>query len=233
MKKNGFTLAEVLITLSIIGVVAALTLPSLMTNTGEQQYKTALKKGLNTLSEAGQMNMALDGFDYSGVRTTSDGTVRNNNGVLQQSLYALLAARTNMDTTASSVSAAGPGDASTYAATVAFRDGSAIYFNPTVGGQNGNAAGASFNVIFDANGVRNPNILSTCTANTVEACNNRNSRDIHDQFLITLDGANAIPCVNTVDGDDDELDPETQQPTGNKVQVVSPNCKASQWAFRF
>lgn len=30
--KKGFTLAEVLITLGIIGVVAALTLPSLITN---------------------------------------------------------------------------------------------------------------------------------------------------------------------------------------------------------
>ena len=29
MKKNGFTLAEVLITLAIIGVVATLTLPAL------------------------------------------------------------------------------------------------------------------------------------------------------------------------------------------------------------
>ena len=45
MKKNGFTLAEVLITLAIIGVVATLTLPALMTNTAEQQAKTALKKG--------------------------------------------------------------------------------------------------------------------------------------------------------------------------------------------
>ena len=38
MKKNGFTLAEVLITLAIIGVVATLTLPALMTNTQEQQW---------------------------------------------------------------------------------------------------------------------------------------------------------------------------------------------------
>ena len=44
MKKHGFTLAEVLITLSIIGVVATMTLPALMTNTAEQQAKTGLKK---------------------------------------------------------------------------------------------------------------------------------------------------------------------------------------------
>ena len=35
--KKGFTLAEVLITLGIIGVVAALTLPSLITNYRKKQ----------------------------------------------------------------------------------------------------------------------------------------------------------------------------------------------------
>ena len=62
MKKNGFTLAEVLITLAIIGVVATLTLPALMTNTQEQQARTALKKGINTLTEAAQMNSAIAGL---------------------------------------------------------------------------------------------------------------------------------------------------------------------------
>ena len=43
-KANGFTLAEVLITLAIIGVVATMTLPALISNTGEQQAKTGLKQ---------------------------------------------------------------------------------------------------------------------------------------------------------------------------------------------
>ena len=42
MKKTGFTLAEVLITLSIIGVVAMMTLPALMTNVQEQQQPVLL-----------------------------------------------------------------------------------------------------------------------------------------------------------------------------------------------
>ena len=37
-KAKGFTLAEVLITLGIIGVVAALTIPTLMTNYKKKQY---------------------------------------------------------------------------------------------------------------------------------------------------------------------------------------------------
>ena len=55
MKKNGFTLAEVLITLSIIGVVAALTLPSL--NMGVQSSKVGphLRKFINTITNANEM----------------------------------------------------------------------------------------------------------------------------------------------------------------------------------
>ena len=39
MKKLGFTLAEVLITLVIIGVIAAMTVPTLMNNTQGQENK--------------------------------------------------------------------------------------------------------------------------------------------------------------------------------------------------
>ena len=53
MKKNGFTLAEVLITLSIIGVVATMTLPALMTNVQEQQARTGIKKAINTKKRQG------------------------------------------------------------------------------------------------------------------------------------------------------------------------------------
>jgi prepilin-type N-terminal cleavage/methylation domain-containing protein len=41
--KKAFTLAEVLITLAIIGVVAALSIPSVVRNYQETQYKVAYK----------------------------------------------------------------------------------------------------------------------------------------------------------------------------------------------
>ena len=65
MRKNGFTLAEVLITLSIIGVVAVLTLPSLITNIQDAQARTAVKKVANTLTEIANMSMAQEGYDFS------------------------------------------------------------------------------------------------------------------------------------------------------------------------
>lgn len=48
-KISGFTLAEVLITLSVIGVVAAITIPSVMNRSSTLQYISALKKFHNTM----------------------------------------------------------------------------------------------------------------------------------------------------------------------------------------
>ena len=59
--KKGFTLAEVLITLAIIGIVAALTIPSVISNYQQQEFKTGLKKAVSVLNEAIQTNIAQDG----------------------------------------------------------------------------------------------------------------------------------------------------------------------------
>ena len=51
-KRVAFTLAEVLITLGIIGVVAALTLPSVVANYKEKQLTTAWKKAYSDVANA-------------------------------------------------------------------------------------------------------------------------------------------------------------------------------------
>ncbi|MBP7211822.1 type II secretion system protein [bacterium] len=51
---KAFTLAEVLITLGIIGVVAALTIPTLMQKTEDRQAVTGLKTAYSMLSQAYQ-----------------------------------------------------------------------------------------------------------------------------------------------------------------------------------
>ena len=61
MKKQAFTLAEVLITLMIIGIVAALTIPSVISNYQQQEFKIGLKKAVSVLNEAIQINIAQDG----------------------------------------------------------------------------------------------------------------------------------------------------------------------------
>ena len=71
---GGFTLAEVLITLGIIGVVAAMTMPTLINSTQGAQYKTAFKKSLTVLSQAVVMNIALNDYDLSQVVAGTNAT---------------------------------------------------------------------------------------------------------------------------------------------------------------
>lgn len=56
--KKAFTLAEVLITLGIIGVVAAITMPTLIQNHKKQVYVNQLKKSVSTLEQGLQKIMA-------------------------------------------------------------------------------------------------------------------------------------------------------------------------------
>ncbi len=62
----GFSLAETLITLGIIGIVAAMTIPVLISNTNGAKYRGQLKKTYSTLNQAGLMAQAKYEFDYSG-----------------------------------------------------------------------------------------------------------------------------------------------------------------------
>ena len=57
---RAFTLAEVLVTLGIIGVVAAMTMPSLIVNYQKQQTVTRLKKSYNILYQTLVRNEADD-----------------------------------------------------------------------------------------------------------------------------------------------------------------------------
>ncbi len=72
MKKLGFTLAEVLITLVIIGVIAAMTVPTLMNNTNAQEYRSALKKAISGLNQALTLNYALEGLSANDYSTGTD-----------------------------------------------------------------------------------------------------------------------------------------------------------------
>ena len=222
MKKNGFTLAEVLITLAIIGVVATLTLPALMNNTAEQQYKTAFKKGLNTLTIAAETNEAIDGFNFSGVSAKSE--VNKTEASENTSLYALLATRGSVDyaksgtgdrdngnggTNAMKAKGASTGDAGNFC--VYFRDGSVLMFKEDAKGTDDAAKKIEedglphgFNAILDVNGPKLPNALSNCdkdanrsstqtsTEKKVANCTKAN-RVIKDRFEVRLRGHYAVP----------------------------------------
>ncbi len=75
MSKNlGFTMAEILLSLTIIGVVAAITLPSLMANINERTWNTQRKALYARLGQAIAMMPHLNGYgEYEG--TNTDGSV--------------------------------------------------------------------------------------------------------------------------------------------------------------
>ncbi len=72
MKKFGFTLAEVLITLGIIGVVAALTAPALVQNAGTAKIGPTLAKVVSTLENANEQ--ILHDEDATDLSKLCDGT---------------------------------------------------------------------------------------------------------------------------------------------------------------
>lgn len=65
-KRFGFTLAEVLITLGIIGIVSAMTIPVLMQNIQNNEFKTKMRKEYSVLSEAYQLLKTENGGDFTG-----------------------------------------------------------------------------------------------------------------------------------------------------------------------
>ena len=93
-KRFGFTLAEVLITLGIIGVVAAMTMPTLMNQTNGAQYKAAYKKALSAISQGVTLNVALDGGSFADTETGTVGaTTKPTTG---DSVASILASRMNV-----------------------------------------------------------------------------------------------------------------------------------------
>ena len=67
-KKVAFTLAEVLITLGIIGIVAAMTIPTLISNYKSVQLQSQLKKTYSSLSQAVNMIYAESGLPVTPAR---------------------------------------------------------------------------------------------------------------------------------------------------------------------
>ena len=79
MKKFGFTMAEVLITIGIIGVVAAITIPLLMQNSNSKKFTTQFKKSLSTLNQAAIGAQAQYDLDYSLLtQINDDATCKSN-----------------------------------------------------------------------------------------------------------------------------------------------------------
>lgn len=168
-RKSGFTLAEVLVTLMIIGVIAAMTIPSLMQNTQQQEFKAAYKKAVSMLNQAVSLNYALDGEDAT--------------SFTKDSFYDLLTKRLNVMSKDDSAKYVYTADGmwfeaqSAYFAVPGATTANAIpsgttYGDCTTDGDKSKAMCAQVKV--DVNGVKGPNKWSTGT------------KGVYDMFTVAI-----------------------------------------------
>ncbi len=73
-KRHAFTMAEILLSLTIIGVVAAITLPSLMANINERTWNTQRKALYARMSQAIAMMPQVGGYGTLTGTLNADGT---------------------------------------------------------------------------------------------------------------------------------------------------------------
>lgn len=72
--RKAFTLAEVLITLGVIGVVAAMTIPTISVNVVGHKYRNQYKKTMSTISQAVRLNKANYDWDFADVAVGCGGS---------------------------------------------------------------------------------------------------------------------------------------------------------------
>lgn len=95
-KRFGFTLAEVLITLGIIGVVASMTIPTLMMNIQNNEFKAQMRKEYSVLSEAFQLLKTENGGDFNAALGSGTGSGSNLiKNVFKQKLHYIKECDTN------------------------------------------------------------------------------------------------------------------------------------------
>ena len=199
-KLFAFTLAEALITLVIIGLIAALTIPGILVNTEQHEYKSALKKALSSLNQVIELNIALDG--YGPIETVDMNTPDS-----EDSLFEMFRNRMNVISISKSYAWGGTSNYAFYTA-----DGMRFEFPtaPTVNGgtfatNNGKCAtpggkiedstGTEYNdpclIIVDVNGDRKPNPRKTASSYKVPLATSKSK--LLDVFPIIVTDKNAYP----------------------------------------
>ena len=151
-QKPAFTLAEVLITLGIIGVVAAMTLPNLVGHYRKIEAQSRLKKFYTTMSQA----ILRSVVDNGEVQYWNKENEQYTNGVSDRVINAQRSydffmkyigpyiKYTSLD---KAVEVENPEDLKAYELKVVFSDGSVMYYHN----------GGCIDMIFDINGNRKPN----------------------------------------------------------------------------
>ncbi len=152
-QKAAFTLAEVLITLAIIGIVAAITIPSLIQSYKKTEYSTKLKKFYSTMQQAIQMseidNGELETWDFSVYEEDEEGNYSGTNYTYMESWvkkYLLPYIKYNKYVTEYNSTTNESDDIFAHAPTVYLSDGSKLKIN----------RGSCMDILYDVNGDKMP-----------------------------------------------------------------------------
>ncbi len=86
--KKGFTLAEILIVLMVIGVIATLTVPTMMKGVTEAQLKTSYKKAYNTIANFAAMERVSGALPSRATEKSIAGMYQSLNGALSVTTFA-------------------------------------------------------------------------------------------------------------------------------------------------
>lgn len=142
LRKVGFTLAEALITLGIIGIVAALTLPVLIQNYKKQEVSVKLKKFYSTMMQAYnyaefEQGVSSDNWEFNDFSMSNiERAEVYYNTFFNNKYFNVLSVKRGTY----------PSD-SRKALEVTFADGSILYL----------WAGSAMDIIYDVNGKKGPN----------------------------------------------------------------------------
>ena len=224
-KKFGFTLAEVLITLGIIGVVAAMTIPTLISNTNSAKFRSQYKKTLSTLNQAALMGTAQYDLDFASITGagTCDGTAKPDvtanmcaliNGTLSgASYYSKSSIKIPSADSTATYNPTGGGIPTNWDTAYQLADGSLFAFNSKaasctleVGGDVTQVGGSGTSVcrgFIDVNGPTLPNKAVACNgvagsvASSVGSCVVRNNAaDMGDIFPVVFHDGTVEPLTD-------------------------------------
>ena len=192
-----------LITLGIIGVVAAMTLPTLINQTNGAQYKAAYKKVLSAISQGVTLNVALDDIGFA--ETDDSNTVQK---ILTQRMNVV-----KVDTKVGYGTANSPelnkGDLgnkisdSTNNTTLFFNDGSVFQFPTDAAACTEEGNGTTEKNIclgfIDVNGLKGPNKVVKCDSNTSgSSCTVKSPTDIYPVKFYDQTILPATPAASAV-----------------------------------
>jgi len=173
--KKGFTLAEILVTLMIVGVIAALAVPSLINDTQETEFKVSLKKSVAVLNQALTMSMGQDNTDASSATTAS--------GLMNIFSSKLNVIKTdfsnNMLTTVDGIQF-----------TFYNSSGTSCDSSTTTEADKDVIGTANCAILVDTNGEKNPNVLSS-------------GGHFKDQYYLIVRAKTVIPAKTSTTPDDD------------------------------